>query len=229
VLNADDAQVYPPLNPIPATTCLFSQKHSVQVGAFRADDALFLDGNSVMDVKDVPLRGAHNIENILASMTVAGVYGVMPSSIAESIRGFRGVEHRLEFCGKARGIEFYNDSKATNVDSAIKAVESFDKNIIIILGGKDKGSSYVPLVEAMKGRVKHVLLIGAATQKIAEAIGSKLPKSAVGTIQDAVKKAIDLGEPGDIVLLSPACASFDMFDNYEHRGQVFKAAVEKFL
>jgi UDP-N-acetylmuramoylalanine--D-glutamate ligase len=113
------------------------------------------------------------------------------------------------------------------VDSSIKAVESFNSNIILILGGKDKGTSYAPLVEAMSGRVKHVLLIGAAGPKISNEIGDRFPTTFAASMDDAVEKALRIGQAGDIALLSPACASFDMFDNYEHRGMVFKKAVKQ--
>ena len=225
VLNRDDPQVWPPPIAIGAHIHPFSQKMRLAEGAFREDDKLYLHGTAVMTVTDVPLRGAHNIENVLASMIVAGSYGVPNETIAEVIRNFRGVEHRIEFVEIIEGIQFFNDSKATNVDSAIKAVESFQGNVIIILGGKDKGASYQPLVEAMRNRVKHVLLIGAASDKISAAIGDEFPKTRVLSVDDAVRTALALGKAGDVVLLSPACASFDMFDNYEHRGREFKAAV----
>ena len=126
-----------------------------------------------------------------------------------------------------RGVEFFNDSKATNVDSAIKAVNSFAPDVVLILGGRDKGASYDPLVKAMMGKVKHVLLIGEASDKIAAAIGGKFPVSRAQTLQEAVQESLSLSSQGDVVLLSPACASYDMFENYEHRGRVFKAAVQE--
>jgi UDP-N-acetylmuramoylalanine--D-glutamate ligase len=225
VLNADDSQVFPPLRPLSASLRLFSRKTRVEHGAFQSGAELFLDGSRIMRADELSLRGAHNVENVLASITVAGCYSIEPEVIATSVRQFKGVEHRIEFIERIGGIEFYNDSKATNVDSAIKAVESFSGNIILILGGKDKGASYAPLVEAMTGRVKHVLLIGAAAAKISAAVGQEFPKTFVKDLSDAVDRALSVGAPGDVVLLSPACASFDMFDNYEHRGRVFKQAV----
>jgi UDP-N-acetylmuramoylalanine--D-glutamate ligase len=158
-------------------------------------------------------------------MAVAGSYDVPPADMAKIIREFRGVEHRIEFVATVNGVSFFNDSKATNVDSAIKAVESFESNIILILGGIDKGASYAPLVDAMTSRVKHVVLIGTAADKIAAAIGGRLPVSRAGSMTDAVRSAVTLARPGDVVLLSPACSSFDMFDNFEHRGKIFKEAV----
>jgi UDP-N-acetylmuramoylalanine--D-glutamate ligase len=227
VLNRDDANVYPPLRLLRAKQRLFSQKIRVDEGAFREGDSLFLNGSQVMNVGEVKVPGAHNIENILAAMTAASCLGVAAASLAQTAREFRGVEHRIELCGEIGGVKFYNDSKATNVDSTIKAVESFEKDIILILGGKDKGASYAPLVDVMKGRVKHVLLIGAAAQKISDAIGNAFPKTFVSTMEDAVEKGLSMAQPGDSVLLSPACASFDMFENYEHRGRVFKEAVKR--
>jgi UDP-N-acetylmuramoylalanine--D-glutamate ligase len=171
------------------------------------------------------LRGAHNIDNVLAAMTVADCYGVPRDAMSETIRNFRGVEHRIEFVAAIHGVQFFNDSKATNVDSSIKAVESFDGNVIIILGGLDKGAPYTPLIDAMISRVKLVILIGAAADKIAEAVGGRLPVVRADSMADAIRLGLANGNPGDVVLLSPACASFDMFDNYEHRGKTFKEAV----
>jgi UDP-N-acetylmuramoylalanine--D-glutamate ligase len=220
VLNQDDPLVYPPLHQLRANVRTFSRKSIVGKN-------LTLDGEHVMDADEVPLRGSHNLENVLAAIVTASCYGVRADAMAETVRRFKGVEHRIEFVARIRGVDFYNDSKATNVDSAIKAVESFDKNIIVILGGKDKGASYAPLIEAMRGRVKHVLLIGAAAAKIADAIGDRFAKSFASTMEDAVRTGLEIGCPGDVVLLSPACASFDMFNNYEHRGRVFEDAVKK--
>jgi UDP-N-acetylmuramoylalanine--D-glutamate ligase len=229
ILNRDDSQVFPPPPQSIAGGVrqrLFSQHQTVSDGAYRADGNLYLDGKPVMPAADVSIRGAHNIDNVLASMTVAGCYGVTARAMSETIVNFRGVEHRIEFVATVNGISFFNDSKATNVDSTIKAVESFDGNIVIILGGKDKGAPYEPLLEAMKSRVKHVILIGAAADRIAEAIGSRFPVSRASSMREAVRQGLDIGKPGDSVLLSPACASFDMFDNYEHRGKVFKEVVQ---
>jgi UDP-N-acetylmuramoylalanine--D-glutamate ligase len=154
---------------------------------------------------------------------------VTGETLASAIHAFRGVEHRIEFVAVVNGIEFFNDSKATNVDSAIKAVESFERGLILILGGKDKGAPYETLIEAMRGKVKHALLIGEASGKIAEAIGNRFPYSRAESLADAVKHAADVGTSGDVVLLSPACASFDMFENYEHRGREFKKAVQELI
>jgi UDP-N-acetylmuramoylalanine--D-glutamate ligase len=230
VLNLDDSQVCPPPVEIHASRQrFFSRKQRVQSGAFCAEGTLFLNGHAVMPEADVRLRGQHNIENVLASMAITADSGVSSDALASAIHAFRGVEHRIEFVAAVNGIEFFNDSKATNVDSAIKAVESFERGLILIVGGRDKGAPYDPLIEAMRGKVKHTLLIGEASEKIAEAIGDRFPYSRVESISDAVKRAADVGASGDVVLLSPACASFDMFENYEHRGREFKKAVEELV
>ena len=225
IRNRDDGEVYPPASAGAARQRFFSQRQIVEDGAYRSGETLYLDGKPVMPAADVPLRGTHNIDNVLAAMTVADCYGVSAESMSETIRKFRGVEHRIEFVATLNGVQFFNDSKATNVDSAIKAVESFDGNIIMILGGQDKGSPYSPLIDAMIPRVKLAVLIGAAADKIAAAIGDRLPVVRAASMADAARLGLESGKPGDVVLLSPACASFDMFDNYEHRGKVFKEAV----
>ena len=229
VLNRDDPQVYPPDVPIRARQSLFSRKESTTAGAYRAAGSLYLNGQVVMEAADVRLRGEHNIENVLASLAITAGYGISPDTLAKAIRDFRGVEHRIEYVAALRGIEFFNDSKATNVDSTIKAVESFDRGLILILGGKDKGAPYEPLLEAMQGKVKHVLLIGEAAEKISKAIGKQFASSRVETMADAVRRGVEIGASGDVVLLSPACASFDMFENYEHRGREFKRAVQELM
>jgi UDP-N-acetylmuramoylalanine--D-glutamate ligase len=137
------------------------------------------------------------------------------------------VEHRLEFVRNARGVDYYNDSKATNVDATLKALDAFDGGLWVILGGKDKGSDYSVLANPLRKKARSVLLIGAAAPKIAGQLGSGVPLIHSGTLQEAVKEAYAHASAGDTVLLAPACASFDQFENYEHRGRVFKQIVEK--
>jgi UDP-N-acetylmuramoylalanine--D-glutamate ligase len=227
VLNHDDANVYPPLEGLKARRHYFSRTDGVADGAFRFGGMLYLNGTAVMAASDVRLRGEHNIENVLASLAITSTYRIHSSTLTSVISEFRGVEHRIEYVASVRGVTFFNDSKATNVDSAIKAVASFDHNVILILGGRDKGAPYAPLIEAMEGKVKHVLLIGEAADTIFAAVGNKFPVTKVSSLEEAVRQGAALGVPGDVVLLSPACASFDMFDNYEHRGRVFKQAVQE--
>ena len=229
VLNRDDANVFPPPVGFRPRPLLFSRTDGVSDGAFRFGGMLYLNGQAVIGATDVRLRGEHNIENVLAALAITSRYAVPTVTLCRVVSEFEGVEHRIEYVGITRGVEFFNDSKATNVDSAIKAVNSFDRNVILILGGRDKGASYDPLVQAMSGKVKHVLLIGEAAGKIAMAIGTKFPISHARTLQEAVQQSLSLGAAGDVVLLSPACASFDMFENYEHRGRVFKDAVRELI
>lgn len=227
VLNRDDANVYPPPDGLRARQHCFSRTDGVAYGAFRFGGMLYLNGAAVMAASDVRLRGEHNIENVLAAMAITSTYGVHSSTLTSVISEFRGVEHRIEYVATVRGVAFFNDSKATNVDSTIKAVHSFDQNLILILGGRDKGAPYDPLIRAMQSKVKHVLLIGEASERIAEAIDKEFPFTRMPSLEDAVREGARIGEAGDVVLLSPACASFDMFDNYEHRGRVFKKAVQE--
>lgn len=179
----------------------------------------------------ISLPGMHNVENVMTAL--AATFCAMGTGtndlpvLVECIRRFKGVEHRIEYVAEIDGIRFYNDSKATNVDSTAKALESFERNIIVILGGKDKGSDYSTLAPLIRERVKQVVLIGAASDKIAEQLEGAAPMTRARSMEDAVLGAMEVATAGDTVLLAPACASFDMFDNYEHRGSVFKEAVYK--
>lgn len=189
----------------------------------------------LLPVGEVPLRGAHNLENVLAALAIACLIEAAPggalrpdtaAALRKAVGRFRAVEHRLEFVAKVAGVDYYNDSKATNVDAAIKALEAFPAGIWLILGGKDKGSDYAPLAPLLAARARGVLLIGAATEKIAAQLGAAgTPFTRCGTLDQAVATAAAQARPGDTVLLAPACASFDQFHNYGHRGQVFKALV----
>lgn len=179
--------------------------------------------------EEIHLPGDHNVENVMAALAAGLACGASPDSMRKTIRNFKGVEHRLEFVAEINGVKFYNDSKATNVDAAIKCLEAFPDGVIVILGGKDKGSDYAPLAPIVRNRCEQVILIGAAADKIAAALEKTRPLHRAATMQDAVKLGLELGKPGNIVLLAPACASFDMFDNYEHRGRVFKGAVRSLV
>jgi UDP-N-acetylmuramoylalanine--D-glutamate ligase len=183
----------------------------------------------VMGLEEIPLPGMHNVENVMTALaaTFCAMGTGVPDlpALANATRRFKGVEHRLEYVAEIDGIKFYNDSKATNVDSTVKALEAFELNIIVILGGKDKGSDYTVLAPLIRNRVKQIILIGAASDKIAGQLEGAGPMIRALSMQDAVVKSMEVATAGDIVLLAPACASFDMFDNYEHRGRVFKEAV----
>jgi UDP-N-acetylmuramoylalanine--D-glutamate ligase len=174
---------------------------------------------------ETKLRGAHNQENIDAAFVACALAGAEPNAMLAAIRTFPGVEHRLEFVRELRGIQFYNDSKATSVDATLKAITALPGPLWIILGGKDKGSDYRPLIAPLEKRARGVMLIGAAAEKIASHIGTALPLVQCGTLEVAVRDAFVKARPGDTILLAPACASFDQFRSFEHRGEVFKQIV----
>jgi UDP-N-acetylmuramoylalanine--D-glutamate ligase len=179
-----------------------------------------------MLVSEIPLKGAHNVENVLAAVCAGALMGCQPEQLREAVRNFKAVEHRLEYVATVQGVEYYDDSKATNVDATIKALESFPANIHLILGGKDKGSDYRVLNDLLRERVKRVYTIGAAAEKIESHIKGAAEIVHAETLDNAVRRAAAVAQPGDIVLLAPACASFDQFQSYNHRGRVFKEVVK---
>ncbi|MEP7362648.1 MAG: UDP-N-acetylmuramoyl-L-alanine--D-glutamate ligase [Acidobacteriota bacterium] len=203
----------------------FSQERPVTPGLYVEDGMIMLDDDPVMPVIDIPLRGRHNVENVLAAAGAAHLAGASLGEIAAAVRTFPGVEHRIEFVRERAGVAWYNDSKATNVDAALKAIEAFDNRLWIILGGKDKDSDYRPMATALRSHVAGALLIGAAAAKIADHLGPDIPQVACGTIEAAVDHAARHAVTGEVVLLAPACASYDQFTSYEHRGRVFKELV----
>jgi UDP-N-acetylmuramoylalanine--D-glutamate ligase len=230
VLNADDSATTP-LAPTRPRVYWFSRKQRAAQGAFlHGDDIVFRDdGKEEMVLKrdDVPLPGAHNLENVLAAIVAARIAGARSKAIAEGVRSFSGVEHRLEFVAEINGVRYFNDSKATNVDATLKALDSFPGRILVILGGKDKGSDYTALRTPLRERAILALLIGAAADKISNQIDGSGAIERAGTLEHAVEIASRAARAGDVVLLAPACASFDQFENYEHRGRVFKALVHE--
>jgi len=229
VLNADDPNCVAMASRTRAQVFWFSRKKEVKRGAYVHEGRiLFRDSagqREIMLASDIPLKGAHNVENVLAAVCVGVLCDVEPRRISKAVHEFRAVEHRLEHVASIHGVEYYNDSKATNVDAAIKALESFPANIHLILGGKDKGSDYSVLNDLLKQRVKRVYTIGAAAAKIESQIKGAAEIVRAETLENAIRRAADAAQPGDIVLLAPACASFDQFRNYEHRGKVFKEVV----
>ncbi len=229
VLNADDATCVELAARTRAQVFWFSRRREVEQGAFvRKGNVLFRGAEGqqeVMLASEIPLKGSHNLENVLAAVCAGALMGCEAGKIGDAIRNFKAVEHRLEYVAMVRGVEYYNDSKATNVDATIKALESFPTNVHLILGGKDKGSDYTVLNDLLRERVKYVYTIGAAAEKIQSKIQGATAIVHTGTIESAVKQAAASAQPGDVVLLAPACASFDQFQNYEHRGRVFKELV----
>jgi UDP-N-acetylmuramoylalanine--D-glutamate ligase len=230
VLNADDPGTTP-YAPAKPQLFWFSRKQRVAQGAFvRENDILFrFEGmeEKVLKLADIPLAGSHNVENVLAAVAAARLAGAEPAAVAKGVRSFAGVEHRLEFVAEIGGVRFYNDSKATNVDATLKALDAFSGRILIILGGKDKGSDYTLLQARLREKAILALLIGAAASKIEKQIAGSVAIEQAGTIERAVETAANAARPGDVVLLAPACASFDQFQNYEHRGRVFKELVHQ--
>ena len=225
ILNADDPVCVAYAAHTKAHLEWFSGRHKVESGASLCGDKLILEGKLLMEAGEIPIRGRHNVENVLAASVAAARAGVDRAMIAEAVRTFQAVEHRLEFVRQVSGIDFYNDSKATSVDATMKAVDAFPGGLWIILGGKDKGLDYSVLREPLAARAHAALLIGAAAQKIAGALEGALPLVESHTLEEAVAYAYARGKPGDTVLLAPACASFDQFRSYEHRGEVFKQIV----
>lgn len=230
ILNADDSGTTP-LAPTRPHVYWFSRKQRAAQGAFvRGDDIVFRnDGKEevVLKREEVPLPGAHNLENVLAAVAATRIAGASAKAVGEGVRSFAGVEHRLEFVNEINGVRYYNDSKATNVDATLKALDSFPGRILVILGGKDKGSDYTPLQTPLRERAILALLIGAAADKIASQIDGAVAIERAGTLDRAVEIASQAARAGDVVLLAPACASFDQFEHYEHRGRVFKALVHE--
>jgi UDP-N-acetylmuramoylalanine--D-glutamate ligase len=228
ILNADDPAVTP-YAPTRPRLYWFSRKQRVAQGAYlRGDDIVFRhDGSqeTILQRGEIPLVGAHNLENVLAAVVCARLAGATALSVTKGIRSFSGVEHRLEFVAEINAVRYYNDSKATNVDATLKALDAFPGRILIVLGGKDKGSDYTVLQKPLREKAILALLIGAASETIENQISGSVAVERAGTLERAVEIASRAARPGDVVLLAPACASFDQFEDYEHRGRVFKDLV----
>jgi len=228
ILNADDAASakYAPKKP---QVFWFSRQKRVAQGACLHGDEIVVVHHAkedvVMKAAEISLAGAHNLENVLAAVIIARLAGVDSATIGRAVKSFAGVEHRLEFVADIRGVRYYNDSKATNVDATLKALDAFPGRILVILGGKDKGSDYTVLQKPLRERAILALLIGAAAEKIEKQIAGSVAIERAGTLERAVEAATLAARSGDVVLLAPACASFDQFENYEQRGRVFKQLV----
>jgi len=204
----------------------FSSTHAVSPGAYVSGGRILLADEPLMETDEVPLRGVHNLENTMAAAISASLCGATHAQIREAVMTFPGVEHRLEFVRDLGGVAWYNDSKATNVDAALKALAAFPGRLWVILGGKDKDGDYAPLSAPLKEKAHAALLIGAAAEKIASQLQDSAWLIVCGTLGAAVREAHARAVPGDTVLLAPACASFDQFQNFEHRGREFKRLVQ---
>ena len=230
VLNADDPVCVGLASRTRAQVFWFSRTKNLEQGACPRNGQLVFrisaGERDLLPISEIPLKGSHNLENVLAASCAGVLVGCEPQQIRKAVRNFRAVEHRLEHVATIAGVEYYNDSKATNVDATIKALESFPANVHLILGGKDKASDYSLLNELLRSRVKCVYTIGSAAPKIESQIKAATEIMHAETLENAVREASEAEKPGDIVLLAPACASFDQFRNYEHRGKVFKETVK---
>lgn len=229
VLNWDDP-VTSKLAPLSrAKSLFFSIKSELKVGSYVKNGSLVFQMNGkaveIIPVEEIGIKGPHNLSNAAAACAICASIGVKKESMEKALRNFKGVEHRLEEVSIIDGIRFVNDSKATNVDSVFYALQSIKEPIFLIAGGKDKGGDFTKLRELVKLKVKGLILLGQAKEKIKNALGDLVPTNMVGSMEEAVELGFRKAEKGDCVLLSPACASFDMFKDYEDRGRVFKKAV----
>jgi UDP-N-acetylmuramoylalanine--D-glutamate ligase len=233
ILNADNPRAAEAATRAPSQVYWFSVHHPVSRGAWVENgQVVFLasEGSqpeTILPVDAIPLKGSHNVENILAAVCSARLAGCPAASVRSAVEKFKAVEHRLEFVANLNGVEFYNDSKATNVDATEKAIAAFPGGIHLILGGKDKNSDYTTLSPLLRERVRAIYTIGSAAQKIESHLRGVVPIHSCQTLDTAVKAAANAARPGDIVLLAPACSSFDQFESYEHRGRVFKELVHE--
>ena len=228
ILNAEDAPTQGIAAKTNARIYWFSARRQIKQGAFVHGESVFFiakEGTTpepVMPVVEIGLAGSHNVENVLAAVCAARLAGVPAETVRKAVAAFQAVEHRLEFVRELHGVRYFNDSKATNVDATAKAVEAFPGGILLILGGKDKDSDYSVLAPLLRQRVQTVITIGSAAEKIEHQLAGVVKIERAGTMERAVALAREQADPGDVVLLAPACASFDQFENYEHRGRVFK-------
>lgn len=231
ILNLDDEITAGFSTEVRGKKVFFSRLKEVENGAFVREDKIIFknDGReeTVCSLKDLKLIGVHNIENTLASVAISGICGISGKIMRDVISEFKGIKHRMELVREIRGIRFINDSKGTNVGATVKSLQSFNEPIILIAGGKDKGSDYLPLKGLIEERVKFLILIGDAKKKIAKNLNGFKNRIEADTLENAVKEGYKRAKSGDIVLLSPACASFDMFRDYEDRGEQFEEIVNR--
>ncbi|MGB7922176.1 MAG: UDP-N-acetylmuramoyl-L-alanine--D-glutamate ligase [Pyrinomonadaceae bacterium] len=234
ILNADDEIVSSWARGLRAHVTFFSARRELDEGLFMRGGRELVsrtkDGERVLVLRDeLQLRGLHNVENVLAALAAGLACGAAPDSMRETLKGFRPVEHRLEHVAEIDGVKFYNDSKATSVDATIKALEAFagdEGKIVLILGGRGKQAPYAPLVPLVRDHARKLILIGEDAGQIEKELNGAAPIVRADDMREAVRRAFEAAKAGDTVLLAPACASFDMFRSFEHRGQVFKREVE---
>lgn len=231
ILNRDDARIWKLSDQAPFQIYSFSRQFMSSPGSYiHQDQIIFTSPKSenLMSVQEVPLLGEHNLENVLAAALVAHILKIPSGGIRKSIQSFKGLEHRLEKVMELEGVIFYNDSKATNVDSTLKSIHSFSQPIILIMGGRDKGGDFHILKEAIKSHVKRIILLGEAKEKIRSILQESAPIDIAASLSEAVMLSFSRSHSGDVVLLAPGCTSFDMFRSYAHRGKEFKREVLAF-
>jgi UDP-N-acetylmuramoylalanine--D-glutamate ligase len=228
ILNREDALVWSLAKDLPARVLSFSRRRRVRAGCFLEQGWIVLrDGTErrLIRTAEIPIPGGHNQENVMAAALIGHLFEVPAESMRATIRTFRGLEHRLEPVLTVRGVRFVNDSKATTVDATLKALQSFSRTIVLIIGGKDKGGDFGALRRDIRARVRTLVLIGESKDKIRKGLEGAAPIVETGSMKEAVARSFAAARSGDVVLLAPACASFDWFRNYEQRGRVFKSAV----
>jgi len=231
VLNADDETVASWGSGLRARVIYFSVKRQLERGLFLRDSELVARTDIeevVLHRDEMKLRGLHNVENVLAAFAAGQAAGADIASMRETVKSFEPVEHRLEFVAEIEGVKFYNDSKATSVDATLKALEAFAQDpgkVVLILGGRGKKAPYAPLENLVRAKVRTLVLIGEDAETIERELGECAASERAADMRAAVSRALKLAEKGDVVLLAPACASFDMFESFEHRGKVFKNEV----
>jgi UDP-N-acetylmuramoylalanine--D-glutamate ligase len=230
VLNRDDPIVMKFGERVKAKKVFFSLSERLDEGAFSNGQAIILRlGTKEEDysLAKTPLKGIHNVENMMAALTAARLFGCSKRAIEGVVNRFEGLEHRLEFVREIEGVRYYNDSKGTNVGSVVKSLQSFSEPVVLIAGGKDKNGDLSPLRELIRSRVKQLILIGEAKERMGRELGGLTSTAMTKTLEDAVLLAYETAERGEVVLLSPACSSFDMFKDYKERGRIFKEAVNQ--
>ena len=232
IINKDDERCFALAEKAKAKIIPFSLKEKPQPGAYLDGDTLMLADeqgvqHEICKKEDLRIIGDHNVQNVLAAAAISFFAGIDMETITETIKAFRGVEHRIEYCGEVDGVKYYNDSKGTNVDATVTAINAVGHDIILIAGGDAKRQDFAPLVKEFRGRVKKLILLGRDAHMIQEACDSEGYADYVycSDMNECVRTARDIAEPGDTVLLSPACASWDMYDNFEQRGRHFKDCV----
>ncbi len=230
ILNADDPVVMSLAAKIASRKICFSRCLSLPEGVLASNGRIYYRVGHLervlLEAREIPLRGDFNLENVMAAAAAACMLGADFDALRKAVREFKGLPHRLEFVREIRGVDFYNDSKATSVDAASKAMGAFESGVHLILGGKDEGASFELLKPCLKDRVRTVYLIGAAAERMAQDLSGAAELIRAGNLETATRKAFEQAQPGDTVLLAPACPSFDQFQDFEHRGSVFKEIVE---